>query len=75
MKGSSTQDFLLAVEKLFFDTASKHKGVLSLTIYNDGDEWADVGVFETREDLDAFLEAANTGTNPIPAPKPKPLAF
>jgi len=62
-EGSSVQEFLLTVERLYNYNLTKHKGFISLTIYNDGDAWGDAGVFETQDDLDAFLEIASTNTN------------
>ena len=60
-KGSSVPDFLQAVEMLITEYASKQKGFLSFMLFNDGDTWADMGVFETLEDAKNFENP--TGTN------------
>ena len=66
-KGASVPDFLLAVEKLTSNIAANHKGYISSTLLVDGETWADYTVFETMDDLNAFIEAARvaraSGTN------------
>ena len=53
-KGSSVPDFLLAVDNLIHEYASKQKGYVSFMLMQDGDTWADCGVFETMEDAKSF---------------------
>ena len=60
-KGSSVPDFLIAVEQLVTQYASKQKGAMSFMLFNDCDTWADMGVFETMEDAKRFENP--TGTN------------
>ena len=57
-KNASTEDFLLAVEKLIQEEISKKKGYVSFRIMLDGDTWVDEGTFETMEDLIKFEEEA-----------------
>ena len=53
-KGSSVPDFVHSVEQLVTEYASKQKGFISCQLFNDGDTWADIGVFETMEDAKNF---------------------
>ena len=50
------------------DIASR-KGIISFTLLVDGETWADYGVFETMDDLNAFLAssraAKENGTNDL----------
>lgn len=68
-KGSSVPDFLLAVEKLVNEIASKHKGYISFALFVDGETWADYSIWETMDDLNAFVAAAEaasaSGTNEL----------
>jgi len=57
-KNASTEDFLLAVEKLVKEEISKKKGYLSFKLMLDGDTWVDEVTFETMEDLKNFEEEA-----------------
>ena len=57
-KGASIPDFTLAYEDLVSGEISKIKGYVSSTLLVDGDTWADNVVFETTDDLHAFLAAA-----------------
>ena len=59
-KGSSVPDFLHAVEQLVTQYASKQKGVMSFMLFNDGDNWADYGLFETMEDARSFENPTST---------------
>ncbi|MCL2285247.1 MAG: hypothetical protein FWC32_02660 [Firmicutes bacterium] len=60
-KGSSVPDFLHAVENLVNGYMCKQKGFISFMLLNDGDTWADLGIFETMEDAKNFENP--TGTN------------
>jgi heme-degrading monooxygenase HmoA len=68
-KGSSIPDFQHAVDELFKEIGAKNKGYISFTLFNDGDTWADYSVWETMEDLNAFIASANAagerGTNEL----------
>jgi len=70
-EGASAADFQKTVEELFSQIAATHKGVVSLTLLNEGDQWADCCVFETMEDLNAFVkssqEAYEQNANPLAA--------
>jgi len=57
-KKVSTEDFLLAVEKLVSEEISKKKGFISFRLMLDGDTWVDEATFETMEDLKKFEEEA-----------------
>jgi len=57
-KNASTEDFLLAVEKLIQEEISKKKGYVSFRLMLDGDTWVDEVTFETMEDLKNFEEEA-----------------
>ena len=71
IKGSSVPDFLKTVDELFQENILKQKGIVEGKIMSDGDTWGDYAAFETMEDLNAFLEAAQAaqenGTNDIAA--------
>ena len=60
-KGSSIPDFLLAVKTLFTQVISRHKGYRSFALFRDGDTWADYSVWETIDDLNAFVKSATAG--------------
>jgi quinol monooxygenase YgiN len=68
-KDSSVQDFLVAVEKLFNENISKFKGCISSKLLVDGETWADFSIWESMEDLQAFLASAQAaqenGTNDL----------
>ena len=49
-KDVSAQDFLLASEKVNNDFMSKQKGYISWKVLVDGDVWADLLTWETKED-------------------------
>ena len=53
-KDSSVPDFVQSVEDLVNNYVSKQKGFVSVMLMNDGDLWADYGVFETMEDAINF---------------------
>jgi heme-degrading monooxygenase HmoA len=57
-KGTSVPDFLIAAEKLTNEHISKQKGFISSTFLVDGEVWADYTIFETMDDLNAFLESS-----------------
>ena len=54
-KGASIPDFLLAMEKLINEFVSKQKGFISSKTLVDGETWADFTIFETNDDLNAFV--------------------
>ena len=58
-KGASVPDFLLATEALINEFASKQKGFISSKTLVDGETWADYTVFETMDDLKAFIPLCN----------------
>ena len=68
-EGASVPDFLHALDELTNEIASKHKGFISFRLHVDGETWADYAVFETMDDLDAFLisskAAKENGTNDL----------
>ena len=53
--GVSISDFLLSTNTLINEFASKQKGWISSKTLVDGDIWADFTVFETIDDLEAFV--------------------
>ena len=63
--GVSVPDFLLAIEKLIKENISKQKGFVSFKLLAEGDGWADYGMFETMDDLNAFLESAKNNRNEL----------
>ena len=58
-KGASVPDFLLATETLMKEFVSKQKGFVSSKTLVDGEIWADFTVFESIEDLEAFIPLCN----------------
>jgi len=54
-KGASVPDFLLATETLINEFVSKQKGFISFKHLFDGETWADFLVFESMDDLNAFV--------------------
>jgi len=54
-KGASVPDFLRAMEALINEFVSKQKGFISSKTLVDGETWADFTVFETNDDLKAFV--------------------
>jgi len=61
--GASVPDFFLAVEKLIKENVSKQKGFVSFKLLAEGDAWADYAMFETMDDLNAFLESAQNNSS------------
>ena len=55
-KGVSVSDFMLALEKANTDFASKQKGWISSKLLSDGKTWADIAIFESKEDLEQFAK-------------------
>ena len=49
-KSVSSQDFLLASEKVNSEFMSKQKGYISWKVLIDGDIWSDLLIWETKED-------------------------
>ena len=58
-KGASISDFLLATEVLINEFVSKQKGFISSKLLAEGETWADFTVFESLEDLNAFIPLCN----------------
>jgi hypothetical protein len=63
--GASVPDFLLAIEKLVKEHVSKQKGYVSFQLFAEGDTWTDSVTFETRGNLDAFLESSQNNKNEL----------
>ena len=63
-KGSSIPDFLAAVDNLTMEI-SKRKGFVSTSLLREGDTWADYSTWETMDDLNAFLEDAQTNKSEL----------
>jgi len=57
-KGTSIPDFKEAVRRLVEENIIKHKGCISFKLLAEDDGWADYSEWETMEDYNAFLEAA-----------------
>ena len=64
-KGASVPDFKQAVERLAKEISANHKGVVSFKLFSEGDGWADCIMWDTMENYNAFLEAAQS--NPTEA--------
>jgi len=58
-EGASVPEFLNAMEKLLKEFVSKQKGFISSKALVDGDTWADFTVFESMDDLNAFVPLCN----------------
>jgi len=58
-EGASVQDFLAAMDTLINDFISKQKGVVSSTLFREGEIWTDYIEFETKEDLMNFITLCN----------------
>ena len=56
-KGASVPEFLQAIDNLS-EQIKQNKGFISTALLREGDKWADYSTWETMEDLQAFLEAA-----------------
>ena len=63
--GASAPDFLLAIEKLIKEQISKQKGFVSFKLLAEGDAWADYCMFETMDNLNAFLESAQNNSTAL----------
>ena len=57
--GASVSDFTLAVEKASIEFVSQQKGWISSKLLLDGDTWADIAIFNTEDDLKAFVKLCN----------------
>jgi heme-degrading monooxygenase HmoA len=57
-EGVSVPDFLIAIEQLLQESVSKQKGFISSKLMAEGEAWADYVIFETMDDLNAFLKSA-----------------
>ncbi|WP_241655689.1 antibiotic biosynthesis monooxygenase family protein [Enterococcus casseliflavus] len=53
-KGVSTAEFVRVVEQLNREYISKQRGYLSFELLVDGETWADITKFETKEDAETF---------------------
>ena len=62
-KGVSAQDFLLASEKVNNDFMSKQKGYMSWKVLVDGDIWADLLAWETKEDAQNAMAASGANAD------------
>jgi len=62
---ASVPDFLLAVEKLIKEHISKQKGYISFKLLAEDDAWADYVMFETMDNLNAFLESSQNDKNEL----------
>ena len=58
-EGVSVSDFLLAKDTLISEFASKQKGWISSKTLVDGEIWADFTIFESIDDLKAFVPLCN----------------
>ena len=54
-KGASVSDFLVTMEILISEFVSKQKGFISSKTLVDGETWSDFTVFESIDDLNAFV--------------------
>ena len=63
--GASVPEFLLAIEKLINGQISKQNGFVSFKLLAEDDAWADYCMFETMDDLNAFLESAQNNTTEL----------
>ena len=55
-KGVSTEEFVRVVEQLNREYISKQRGYLSFELLVDGETWADITKFETKEDAETFAQ-------------------
>ena len=62
-KDVSAQDFLLASEKVKDDFMSKQKGYISWKVLADGDMWADLLIWETKEDAGNAMAAGGANAD------------
>jgi len=62
-KDVSAQDFLLASEKVNNDFMSKQKGYISWKVLVDGDTWADLLIWETKEDAGNAMAAGGANAD------------
>ena len=62
-KDVSAQDFLLASEKVKDDFMSKQKGYISWKVLVDGDMWADLLTWETKEDAKSAMAAGSANAD------------
>jgi len=63
--GASVPDFLLAFEKLIKEHISKQEGYLSCKLFAESETWADYVMFDTMDNLNAFLESSENNTNEL----------
>jgi len=63
--GMSVPDFLLVFENLIKEHISKQQGYISCKLLADGDTWVDCVVFNTMDNLNAFLESSQSNSNEL----------
>ena len=63
--GVTVPDFKFAVDKLIEEHISKQKGYISFKLLAEGDAWADYVMFETMDNLNAFLESSENERNEL----------
>ena len=59
-KGASVPDFKQAVERLLKEIFANHKGVISFKLLSEDDGWADCIIWDSTENYNAFMEAAQS---------------
>ena len=62
-KDVPTQEFLLASEKVKDEFMSKQKGYISWKVLADGDTWADLLTWETKEDAGNAMAAGGANAD------------
>ena len=60
--GASVPDFLHAKEQLTNEHVAKHKGFISSAYFLDGETWADYSIWETADDLNAFIASSRAAS-------------
>jgi hypothetical protein len=58
--GASTQDFIIASEKVQSEFMSEQKGYISWKLLADGDMWVDLLTWETMDDAQNAMIAGGT---------------
>jgi len=52
-EGKPEQEFLRVAQKFSNEPALKTKGIISWTLLNDGETWADILVYKSTDDFEA----------------------